>query len=497
MRKRASAFWNAAIVLVGFLAAHRMTTATWLPPETNGLLAGTAFCALYLFGLATIEYVTRSRKERGQNAVLYPGAYLLGTCLFLFGLVETIAPLSLSSTTVALHGLLALAGILGSRFVALPSAEHAASPSPSSDLQSVSDSPSIQLDDLIPRKPVSMDRPALRDFLSSRTVLVTGAGGSIGSELSAQLLSLTPDRLVLLDMSEQNLHQLETTLPSQSSETEVSFVLGDVRKAPRLRRLLARNQPDLVFHTAAYKHVHLMERHPVEALQNNAQATADLLRHCEHHDVDRFVFVSTDKAVRPKNILGATKQRAEWYVRTARSSIQAHTVRFGNVFGSTGSVVPQFERRLEAGEPLPVTHPEMKRYFMTQEEACQLLLETLLLDPHSTYILKMSDPVRIQWLAEQFIKRWRPNVNPDDLIEYVGRRPGEKLSERLVYPSESVHETSHADILGLEASTSHTRDTLDRHFQHIQSVSESPSGDLEQVRRLLLNMTPTVPASSA
>jgi FlaA1/EpsC-like NDP-sugar epimerase len=226
-------------------------------------------------------------------------------------------------------------------------------------------------------------------------------------------------------------------------------------------------------------------------------ATVHLLRLCERHDVGQFVFVSTDKAVNPSSVLGATKQRAEWYVRTAPASMRSTTVRFGNVFGSQGSVVPRFQEKLAAREPLPVTHPDMERYFMTSRDACALLLQTILLNTYPTYMLRMGEPVRIQWLAERLIERWYPDADPDALIEYVGQRPGEKLSEDLAQAEESVHPTSHPSILGLDAPVPHSRDALEAHFRHLQSLCDPVRGSRAQLRARLLDTQPSASESVA
>ncbi len=481
---------DVAIALAGIPVAHKMATDAWLPASPSDLLFPCVAALLYPLVLGVGHH------HNNPPLVDEPALRRLGVLLVgIWGSVFTVSiwfPSSVFSPAVlGIHGLFTVSGLLGSRLFL----SHSVMTEPSSP-RSTDSSLSVSLDDLVPREPAAINRPALQRHLSSQTILVTGAGGSIGSELSTQLLTLAPARIVLVDVSEQNLHQLDLQLRPRSSETEVSFVLADVRNGARMEEVLAQEQPDLVFHTAAYKHVHLMEHHPVEAFQNNSRATADLLQCCERNGVNQFVFVSTDKAVQPQSVLGATKQRAEWYVQTARSPVQAYTVRFGNVFGSTGSVVPRFERKLARGEPLPVTHPEMERYFMTTEEAGQLLLETLLLDRFPTYILRMGDPIRIQWLAEQMIERWDPHVPPDDMIEYTGRRPGEKLSEQLVRMDESVHDTEHANILGLETSISYSRERLDAHLRHVQSVCASASADRQQIRRLLLDSEPIVPAPS-
>jgi FlaA1/EpsC-like NDP-sugar epimerase len=233
-----------------------------------------------------------------------------------------------------------------------------------------------------------------------------------------------------------------------------------------------------------------MERHPAEAFRNNTQASVNLLTLCEEHDVDQFVFVSTDKAVNPASVLGATKQLAEWYVRTGAGATRCSTVRFGNVFGTQGSVVPRFEENLAEGRPLPITHPDMERYFMSPEEACGLILQTLLLDAHPTYIFRMGDPIRIQWLAERLIEHWYPHVDPETMIEYVGRRPGEKMSEDLVADGETAHPTDHPSIVGLNGSIPYSRAELDAHLQRLQSVSSPMRESREKLRKLLLNTHP-------
>jgi FlaA1/EpsC-like NDP-sugar epimerase len=308
--------------------------------------------------------------------------------------------------------------------------------------------------------------------------------------LSRQLVSLNPFRLALVDVSEHNLYRLEQSLRTERYDGDLDFCIADVRDASLMDDLFATHQPDVVLHTAAYKHVPLMERHPAEAFRNNTQASVNLLTLCEEHDVDQFVFVSTDKAVNPASVLGATKQLAEWYVRTGGGTTRCSTVRFGNVFGTQGSVVPRFEEKLSAGEPLPITHPDMERYFMSPKEACGLILQTLLLDAHPTYIFRMGDPIRIQRLAERLIEHWYPHVAPETMIEYVGRRPGEKMSEDLVTEGETVHSTDHPSILGLNGSPPYSRAELDAHLQRLQSVSSPTRESRERLRKLLLNTRP-------
>jgi FlaA1/EpsC-like NDP-sugar epimerase len=309
------------------------------------------------------------------------------------------------------------------------------------------------------------------------------------------LLDLNPFRLVLVDVSEHNLYELERSLRSRSYDGDLEFCIADVRDETVMNGLMVREQPDVVLHTAAYKHVPLMERHPAEAFRNNTMATVHLLRLSEQHDVEQFTFVSTDKAVEPTSVLGATKQLAEWYVHTAPSSMQSTTVRFGNVFGSQGSVIPRFEEKLAAGEALPVTHPDMERYFMTSGEACRLILQTLLFSDHPIHILKMGDPIRIQWMAERLIERYYPHVDPESMIELVGRRPGEKLSEQLKHADETVHSTAHPSILGLDAPTPYSRSGLETYFRKLQALCDPERGSREQLRQRLLTAQPVASPS--
>lgn len=491
------ASWRSAFLLLpdvlllylGLLLGHKTCVGDWLPPQTlewqfaTFVVLGTYLAALIVGGV----YNTRLASLRLSDLVNL-GGVLAGAWGVSIAITSLLTPASLLPRDVMIvHGLFSLVGILGLRLFLYRMGRPLSTTAEESPRHSP---PSLRLHQLVSRDSIEIDRASLRNALSNRTVLVTGAGGSIGSELSAQLLALNPFRLVLVDVSEHNLYQLETTLRSHSYDGDLEFCIADVRDESVMSGLLAREHPDLVLHTAAYKHVPLLERHPAEAFRNNTLATVHLLRLCEQHDVDQFVFVSTDKAVRPTSVLGATKQRAEWYVRTASPSIESATVRFGNVFGSQGSVVPRFEEKLAVGEPLPVTHPDMERYFMTSEEACALLLHTLLLDTHPTYILRMGDPMRIQWLAKQLIKHRHPDADPASMIEYVGRRPGEKLTEDLVQEAESVHPTAHPSILGLNAPVPYSRETLDTHFRDLQEHCAPSREAREQLRNLLLNTRP-------
>ena len=458
-----------------------------LPPAAEWQTVLVLVLGVHGIALASSGAYRLSPRQMDVSDLLRLGAGLVGAWGSAVALTYAIDPAAIPPRSVlAVLGAVALVGIPGVRvgyrgLLAMRSAP------PDRSALGVSPSPA-RLEDLVPREPVAVDRAALRAVLSDRTVLVTGAGGSIGAELSRQLLALAPFRVVLVDVSERNLYRLEQDLRANGYGGDLDVCIADVRDAPRMDTLLARHQPDVVIHTAAYKHVPLMERHPAEAFRNNTQASVQLLQLCEQHAVDRFVFVSTDKAVHPSSVLGATKQLAEWYMRTGPDSTRCTTVRFGNVFGTEGGVVPRFEDKLAAGEPLPVTHPDMERYFMSPEEACGLILHTFLLDAFPTYSFRMGDPIRIQWLAERLIQRRYPHVDPGTMIEYVGRRPGEKLSERLVRDDETVRPTEHPNILGLDGPAPHTRAVLDAHLQRLQAAAADKSR--ARLRHLLLDTCP-------
>jgi FlaA1/EpsC-like NDP-sugar epimerase len=474
----------------GLLLGYRIRLGEWMLPHTTDWGTASALVlGVHGLALAASGLYRQSPRLMHLPAFLRVGLWLVGAWGASILLTYAIAPANVPPRGVmAVLGLVALVGVLGLRALVRYLLE-ALSPSPRTKPPGRS-APTIRLNDLVPRPPAGIDRDSLRDTLSDRTVLVTGAGGSIGAELSRQLIALDPFRLALVDVSEHHLYRLETTLRTLPCDGDLEFCIADVRDATLMDDLFRRLQPDVVLHAAAYKHVPLMERHPAEAFRNNTMATVHLLHLCETYTVDRFVFVSTDKAVRPANVMGATKRLAEWYVRTANAPPHCTTVRFGNVFGSQGSVVPRFEKKLATGEPLPVTHPGMERYFMSPEEASGLILHTLLLDEHPAYIFQMGDPIRIQWLAEQLIDRWYPHADPEAMIEYVGRRPGEKLQEELVRDAETLHDTCHPSILGLSGPPPSSRAQMNAYLQRLQSASSPTRASREQLRKLLLNTQP-------
>lgn len=346
-----------------------------------------------------------------------------------------------------------------------------------------------QLGDFVERPDVTVQTDKLKRLFRTRTVLLTGAGGSIGSELSRQLADIGPKHLVLADMSEQNLYQLEQDLARTHNDAPITCSLTDLRNQVPTERLFYRFKPDIVIHAAAYKHVPMMERHPAVAFENNTLTTQRLVDLSERNEIERFVFVSTDKAVQPTSVLGATKQFGEWYVRSGTAPTRRSVVRFGNVFGTKGSVVPHFERCLQRGEPLCITHPEMERYFMSVKGACALILETLLLEGYPTFLLQMGAPIRIEWLARQIIKKFLPDSDPADWIRYTGRRPGEKLHERLTTTGEELRAVDHPNIVGVDGSPTWSRSELNQMFDRVYAGLQDPTAPEDKLRHAVLEVS--------
>jgi FlaA1/EpsC-like NDP-sugar epimerase len=309
----------------------------------------------------------------------------------------------------------------------------------------------VQIEDVLGREPVRMEIASVGGYLTGRCVLVTGAGGSIGSELCRQIAHVNPSRLVLLDNGEANLFEIERELVRERHIGFSVAVLADVKDTERITEIFAEHRPEVVFHAAAYKHVGLMQDNPVEAVRNNALATRSLTEIAGDHGVASFVLVSTDKAVAPATVMGASKALAEWAVEAANARFE-HTafsaVRFGNVLGSSGSVVPIFRRQIRNGGPVTVTDPEMTRFFMTIPEAVQLVINTgSLAGGGEVFALEMGDPVSILGLAQDMIRFSGLDPERDIAIEIIGPRQGEKLHEQLFNPYERPETTSAKKIL--------------------------------------------------
>lgn len=308
----------------------------------------------------------------------------------------------------------------------------------------------VNYEDLLGRDPIKVNQEGISSFIKDKTVMVTGGGGSIGSELCRQIIKYNPKKLLILDIYENNAYEIQMELERHYPEADISTLIGSIRDYDRMEAIFSKYRPDIVYHAAAHKHVPLMEKSPNEAIKNNCMGTLNVVKLSDKYKVDNFVLISTDKAVRPTNIMGATKRICEMIVQTyARKS--EHTrfaaVRFGNVLGSNGSVIPLFLKQIEEGGPVTVTHKEITRFFMTIPEAVSLVLQaSLFAKGGEIFVLDMGKPVRIYELAENLIRLrgFKPNV--DIKIDVIGLRPGEKLYEEILMDEEGLDKTDNKMI---------------------------------------------------
>jgi len=312
--------------------------------------------------------------------------------------------------------------------------------------------------DLLGRETIRLQEERIGRYLENARVLVTGAGGSIGSELCRQICRFRPDRVILYERAESPLYEIELELKKNFPNIEIVPLLADIRDRTQLSYAFSAWRPQVVFHAAAYKHVPMMELQPWKAVKNNILGTRHVINACNSYGIRHFVFVSTDKAVRPTSVMGASKRVAELLVQGQNSCGVSDTrfmvVRFGNVVGSVGSVVPLFKKQIERGGPVTVTHPEIARYFMTIPEACQLILQSGAMgEGGETFILDMGTPVKIDDMARDVIRLSGLEVGVDIDIEYIGLRPGEKLYEELITEGEGIVPTNHEKIMVLRGET--------------------------------------------
>jgi len=348
----------------------------------------------------------------------------------------------------------------------------------------------ISLEDLLGRDPVSINWGSINNALHSKVVLVSGAGGSIGSEVCRQIAKSKPRSLIAIENNEFNLFNLEHDLQATFPDLELHKYLIDVRDTVAIDQILAFHKPEIIFHAAAYKHVPMLQFQIREAISNNVLGTQVLAQAAIKHDVQRFVLVSTDKAVNPENIMGASKRAAEIVCQSLNGQglTKFTTVRFGNVLGSTGSVVPTFKQQIEKGGPVTVTHPEITRYFMTIPEAAQLILQAMAIGKGGEiFVLDMGDPVKIHDLAEHMIKLAGKRVGVDIEIKYTNLRPGEKLYEELFYDKEKLEPTDHAKILRALPPT-HELPTLLATLEQMQTACNTY--ELNVLSKLLKGLVP-------
>lgn len=348
----------------------------------------------------------------------------------------------------------------------------------------------VAIDDLLGREPVSLDWESIRAGLAGKRVLVTGGGGSIGAELCRQIARLDPAGLVVLDNSEFNLYRIDYGLKAEFRDLMVETVLGDVCDPATVETVIKRARPEVVFHAAAYKHLPMLQNQVREAFRNNVVGTRRVADAAVRYGVGTFVLISTDKAVNPCNVMGATKRIAELYVQHLNqvSDTRFITVRFGNVLNSTGSVVPLFNEQIRRGGPVTVTHPEITRYFMTIAEAGQLILQAGVLGRGGeVFVLDMGEPVRISFLAEQLIRLAGKEPGRDVEILYTGLRPGEKLFEELFHEDESYATTAHEKIF-LSQGASQGLDGIDEKLRRAEAAVMRY--DNAELRAILLDLVP-------
>lgn len=350
---------------------------------------------------------------------------------------------------------------------------------------------SVQIEDLLGREPIYLDEVQLGQFLAGKRVMVTGAGGSIGSELARQVARFNPSQILLVERAEFALFDIDRELNRTPTGFEVRPIVADICDESRMRAVLAEHQPQIVLHAAAHKHVPLMEANPGEAIKNNVLAARLLGELAGEHGAEAFVMISTDKAVRPTSIMGATKRVAELAIQDLAkrsSSTRYVAVRFGNVIGSAGSVVPIFRDQIRRGGPVTVTHPEMRRYFMTIPEAAQLVLQAGAMgEGGEIFILDMGTPVRILDLAEEMITLTglRPYVDMD--IVFTGLRPGEKLFEELELSGEQISNTRHPKIY-IGKLNAYPPDEVERALRYLADLARE--GDGTSVRKFLNSLLP-------
>lgn len=344
---------------------------------------------------------------------------------------------------------------------------------------------SIKIEDLLQRDSIKLSEESIRNDILGKTVMVTGAAGSIGSEIVKQLTNFNPKTIILYDQAESPLYDLELLLDEEYHFHNGKIIIGDVRNKVRLEYVFDRYKPNIVFHAAAYKHVPMMEKNPIEAITTNIFGTKNLSDLSDKYGVKKFVFVSTDKAVNPTNVMGASKRIAEIYIQSLNqnSKTQFVTTRFGNVLGSNGSVIPRFRKQIENGGPVTITHPEITRFFMTIPEACQLVLEAGASgNGGEIFVFDMGKSVKIVDLAKKMIKLYGLKLGIDIQIQYTGLRPGEKLYEELLNVSENTLATHHSKILKAKIREYKFED-IQNHLEELKQLTKN-FDNYELVRKM-------------
>ena len=351
----------------------------------------------------------------------------------------------------------------------------------------------VQIEDLLGRDPIELDNKNIKNLIKDKTVLVTGGGGSIGSELCRQIIKYKPQNLVILDIYENTLYDIERELEADYPTANIKAIIGSVRDKERLEEVFNKYKPNVVFHAAAHKHVPLMETSPLEAIHNNVFGTYNVVNCADKFGVEKFVLISTDKAVNPTNIMGASKRVCEMIVQTKNKTSKTDfvAVRFGNVLGSNGSVIPLMKKQIEKGGPVTVTHKEITRYFMTIPEAVQLILQAVTYAKGGEiFVLDMGEPVKIYDLAVSLIRLMGYEPNVDIPIIITGLRPGEKLYEELLMAEEGLVSTKH-DKIFITQPMHLEEDELNEKLDELGSIKYNEDYSTEKVKEVMANVVPT------
>ena len=352
----------------------------------------------------------------------------------------------------------------------------------------------VEIEDLLGRDPIKLDNKNIGKLIENKVVLVTGGGGSIGSELCRQIIKYNPEKLVIVDIYENNLYDIEQELRFNYPNMEIDAIVASVREKERLNEIFEEYKPYLVFHAAAHKHVPLMETSPLEAIKNNVFGTYNVVNCADEYKVKRFILISTDKAVNPTNIMGATKRLCEMIVQAKNKVSQTEyaAVRFGNVLGSNGSVVPLFKKQIASGGPVTVTHKDITRFFMTIPEAVSLVLQAMSgAKGGEIFVLDMGEPVKIYDMAENLIKLSGLEPNVDIQIKVTGLRPGEKLYEELLMAEEGLEQTKHDKIYIAEPMNIDMSMIINKLNKLSQLLNTANNEQKDEIKSVIQEVVPT------
>lgn len=351
----------------------------------------------------------------------------------------------------------------------------------------------VGIEDLLGRDPIELDNQNIKNLIQGKVVLVTGAGGSIGSELTRQIMIHNPKQLLILDNYENSLYDIELELKTNHPNNDIRAIVANIREKDRLDAIFEKYTPEIIFHAAAHKHVPLMENNPTEAIKNNVFGTYNLVNCSDEYNAKRFILISTDKAVNPTNIMGATKRLCEMIIQAKdkKSDTEYVAVRFGNVLGSNGSVVPLFKKQMAHGGPLTVTHKEITRFFMTIPEAVALVLQAITYaEGGEIFVLDMGEPVKIYDLAKSLIELSGYTLGEDMEIEITGMRPGEKLYEELLMDEENLEETKHEKIFITEPMDL-TMDDVEEKLDMFREIINNENTSKEEIKETMKKCVPT------